>query len=158
MFNSNHCDCNRHMIANKIWSSCKYALRCQEHHAVPQGTAVTLHPPETKSCRIIWCVVQREHIVENCCDLLGFKCFQRLLSVQFIHRKSFWSCYCAFYEDVLHILNSNTALKNKIDNWTKWQTFTWYPGVRFMSSYTPELISRLPSPPPPHPKGKETGK
>ena len=25
-----------------------------------------------KSCRIIWCVVQREHIVENCCDLLGF--------------------------------------------------------------------------------------
>ena len=53
------------------------------HHAVPQGTALCsaiLRPPEVKSCRIIWCVVQREHIVENRCDLLGFKCFQRLLS------------------------------------------------------------------------------
>ena len=46
------------------------------HHAVPWGTALcgaTLHPPEVKSCRIIWCVVQREHIVENHCDLLGFQ-------------------------------------------------------------------------------------
>ena len=44
------------------------------HHAVPQGTVVPwgtalssaiLHSPEVKSCRIIWCVVQREHIVKN---------------------------------------------------------------------------------------------
>ena len=51
------------------------------HHVVPQGTALCsaiLRPPDVKSCRIIWCVVQREHIVENRCDLLGFKCFQRL--------------------------------------------------------------------------------
>ena len=49
------------------------------HHAVPQGTVVhrgtalcsaTLHPPEVKSCRIIWCIVQREHIVENLCNVL----------------------------------------------------------------------------------------
>ena len=25
--------------------------------------------------------------------------------------------------------------KNEINNWTEWQIFTWYPGVRFMSSY-----------------------
>ena len=50
-----------------------------------------LHPPEVKSCRIIWCVVQREHIVENRCDLFGFKCFQRLISMQFIQNKSFWT-------------------------------------------------------------------
>ena len=52
------------------------------HHAVPQDTVVPwgtalcsaiLHSPEAKSHRIIWCVVQREHIVENPCDLLGFK-------------------------------------------------------------------------------------
>ena len=68
------------------------------HHAIPRGTVVprgtalcgaTLHPPEVKSCRIILCVVQREHLVEICCDLLGFKCFQRLLSMQFIQNKSF---------------------------------------------------------------------
>ena len=69
-----------------------------------QGTALcgaTLSPPEVKSCRISWWVVQREHIVENRCDLLGFKCFQRLLSMQFIHRKSFCTFYCAFYKDIL---------------------------------------------------------
>ena len=62
------------------------------HRAVPQGTALcgaTLRPPKVKSCRIIWCVVQRELIVENHCDLLGFKCFQRLLSLQSIQNKSF---------------------------------------------------------------------
>ena len=67
------------------------------HHTVPRGTPLcgaTLCPPEVKSCRIIWCVLQREHIVENCCDLCGFKCFQ---SMQFIHSKSFWTFYCAFY-------------------------------------------------------------
>ena len=68
------------------------------HHAIPRGTVVprgtalcgaTLHPPEVKSCRIILCVVQRKHLVENRCDLLGFKCFQRLLSMQFIQNKCF---------------------------------------------------------------------
>ena len=56
------------------------------HHAEPQGTALcgaTLGPPEVKLCRIIWCVVQREHIVVNRCDLhvVGLNCFQ---SMQFI--------------------------------------------------------------------------
>ena len=67
------------------------------HHVVPQGTvplgtalrSIVLPPPEVKSCRIIWCVIQREHIVENPCDLLGFKYFQRLLNTKFIHSKSF---------------------------------------------------------------------
>ena len=49
------------------------------HPAIPRGTALcgaTLHPPEVKSCRIIWCVVQREPIVENHnCDLLASKDF-----------------------------------------------------------------------------------
>ena len=48
---------------------------------VPQGTelcAATMCPPEVKSYRVIWCVVQREHIVENHCDLLCFKCFQSM--------------------------------------------------------------------------------
>ena len=108
------------------------------HHAVPRGTVVhrgtalcsaTLHPPEVKSCRIIWCIVQREHIVENLCNLLGLKCFQRLLSMQFIQNKSFWTFYCASYKDILHISNPNTAPKNKINNWTKWRIFTLYPGA-----------------------------
>ena len=62
------------------------------HHAVSWGTTLccaTLHPPEIKSWRIIWCIVQREHIVENGCDLLRFKCFQTLQSTQFTHSKSF---------------------------------------------------------------------
>ena len=29
------------------------------------------------------------------------------------------------------LFNPNTALKNKINKWTKWQIFTWYPRVRF---------------------------
>ena len=28
----------------------------------------TLHLPEVNPCRIIWCGIQREHIVENRCD------------------------------------------------------------------------------------------
>ena len=65
------------------------------HHAIPQGTDVprgtalcgaTLRPPEVKSCRIIWCVDQREQIVVI---YLVFKCFQRLLSIQFIQNTSF---------------------------------------------------------------------
>ena len=52
------------------------------YHAVPRGTVVlqgttlcgaTLRLPEVKSCRTIWCIIQREHIVENRCDFLGFK-------------------------------------------------------------------------------------
>ena len=76
----------------------RFVVHYLMHHAVSRGTVVnwytalcgaTLHPPEVKSCIIILCLVHREHIVENCCDLLGFKCFQRLLSMQFIHCKSF---------------------------------------------------------------------
>ena len=120
-------------------------------HAIPWGTVVprgttlcgaTLRPPEVKLCRIIWCIIQREHVVENRCDLPSFKCFQRLLSMQFIQNKSFWTCYCAFYKDILHFLNQNTAPLNKINNWTKWQIFTWYPVVRCMSLYFP-LYSRF---------------
>ena len=112
------------------------------HHAVPRGTVVLrgttlcsaiMRPPEVKSCRIIWCVFHREHIVEIRCDLLGFKCFQRLLSMQFIHNKSFWTFCCAFYKHILHFSNPNTALKNRINNWTKSLIFTWYPRVQFMS-------------------------
>ena len=93
------------------------------HHAVPQDTVVPwgtmlcsaiVHQPEVKSHRIIWCIIQREHIVENPCDLLGFEYFQR--STQFIHSKSFRTLYCAFYKDILHFLNPDTALKNKINN------------------------------------------
>ena len=111
------------------------------HHAIPRGTALcgaTLRSPEIKSCRIILCVIQREYmylyIVENSCGLLGFKCFQRL-NMQFIHGKSFWKFSCAFYKEILHFLNPNTALRDKRNNWTKWWIFTWYPGVRFMSSF-----------------------
>ena len=64
-----------------------------------------------------------------------YKCFQRLLSTQFIHSMSFWTFYCAFYKNILHFLNLDTALKNKINNWTKWWIFSWYPRVWFMSSY-----------------------
>ena len=39
------------------------------HHAL---CGTTLRPPEVKSCGIIWCIIQREHNVENRCDLLGF--------------------------------------------------------------------------------------
>ena len=38
------------------------------HHTVPQGTmlcSATLGPTELKSCRIIWCIVQREQIVKT---------------------------------------------------------------------------------------------
>ena len=60
------------------------------HHSIPRGTALcgaTMRPPEVKSCIIIWCVVQSDHIVENRCNLLGLKCFQRLLRMQFIQNK-----------------------------------------------------------------------
>ena len=51
------------------------------HHAVPQGSTIVpwgttlcnaILRPEVKSCRIIWCIIQREYIVENPCDLIGF--------------------------------------------------------------------------------------
>ena len=90
------------------------------HHTVLRGTALCgafLRPPEIKSCGIIWCVIQREHIVKNRCDLLGFNCFQGLLSMQFIHSiHELLNIYCAFHQDILHFLNWDTALKNKIDN------------------------------------------
>ena len=119
------------------WISCYEILVHMLHHAVPWGTALcgaTLRLPEVKSY-MIWCLVQREHILENCCDILGFKCFQRLLSTPFINSKSFWTFYHAFYKDILHFLNLDTVLKNKINIWTKWQIFTWYPRIWFMSSY-----------------------
>ena len=74
-----------------------------------------------------------------CWKSLWFTCaskdFQRLLSMQFVQNKSFWTFYCAFYKNILHFLNPNTALKNEMNNWTKWRIFTWYPGVRFMLSF-----------------------
>ena len=45
------------------------------HHAVPRGTALcgaTLCLPDVKSCRIIWCVIQRE---QNCWKSLWFTWF-----------------------------------------------------------------------------------
>ena len=93
----------------------------------PWGTALCsaiLCLPEVKLCSIIWCVVQREHIVEKHCDLFGFKYFQRFLSMQFIYSKSVWT-FCAFYKDVLLFLNWDTALKKK--NETKWQIFYLVP-------------------------------
>ena len=98
------------------------------HHVLPRGTALcgaTLRPPEVKSCQNNLVRRSREHNAENNCELLGFKCFQRLQSMQFIHNKSFWTFYCAFYKDILHFLNPNTAHKNKINNWTKWQMFIY---------------------------------
>ena len=121
------------------------------HHAVPQGTIVPwdtalcsaiLRPPEVKSCRIVWCVIQREHIVENPCDLLGFKYFQRLLSTQFIHSKSSWTFYCAFYKDILPFLSTDIALKNKIDDWTKWQIFLGTPGYSLCHHFAPFIFGR----------------
>ena len=113
--------------------------RCKEwfymmHHAVPRGTALcsaTLWPPEVKSCTIIWCVVQREHIVEDLVIYLVLSASKDFLVCNLYRIRTF---YCAFYKDILHFLNPNTTPKNKINNWTKWRIFTWYPGVRFMSS------------------------
>ena len=61
------------------------------------GPDMTAHVQGGSHCSLIV-----EHIAENRSDLLGFKCFQRLLSMQFIHRKSFWKFYGAFYKDILH--------------------------------------------------------
>ena len=100
------------------------------HHAVPWGTTLcgaTLLLPEVRSRRIIWRVVQREYIVENCCDLLGFKCFQSLLSMQFIQNRSFWTFYCAFYKDILHFLNPHTAPRNNIKKLNKMMDFYLVP-------------------------------
>ena len=72
-----------------------------------------LCPAEIRSCRIVWCVLQREHIAENHCDFL-VKCFQRLLSTQFIQR-AFEHFYCAFSKDILPFLYPDTALKNKMN-------------------------------------------
>ena len=70
-----------------IWCTMRYP-RVPLYPGVPDWVV----PPEVKSQRIIWCVVQRKHILlKNHCALLGFKCFQRLLSMQFIHSKSFWT-------------------------------------------------------------------
>ena len=80
--------------------------------------------------------IQYKILFENCCDLLSFKCFQKLPIVRNLYTvKSFWTFHCAFYKDILHFQNQNTALKNKINNWTKCRIFTWYPRVWFMSSF-----------------------
>ena len=117
------------------------------HHAVhqvtvaPRGIALcgaTLHPPEVKSCSIIWCVIQRAHIVENCCDFLVLSASKDFLVCNlYTILKSYCTSYCVFYKDILHFWNPNTAPKNKINNWRKKKKwiFTWYPGARFMSSH-----------------------
>ena len=48
----------------------------------------TLPPPEVKSCRII-CALFKESILLKIVVIFGFKCFQKLLSMQFIQNKSF---------------------------------------------------------------------
>ena len=63
-----------------------------------------------------------------------------ILNMQKLQNKSFWTFYCAFYKEILHFLNPNTVPKYKINNLTKWRIFTWYPGVRFMSSYLEEKL------------------
>ena len=94
-------------------------------HSIPWGTALCgAHPPLVKSCTIIWCIIQREHNVENRCDLLAFMCFQRLLNLYAIHTQNF---YHAFYKDILHFLNLDTALQNKINNWKKFADFHLVP-------------------------------
>ena len=39
--------------------------------------------------------------------------------MQSVHSKSIWTFYCAFYKDILHFLNPNTALTYKINNLPK---------------------------------------
>ena len=84
------------------------------HHAIPRGTALcgaTLRPPEVKSCRIIWCVFQREHILENRCDLSASK----VCTV--IHTEyELLNILLCILQDILHFLNPNTVPKNKINN------------------------------------------
>ena len=99
-----------------------------------------LCPPQVKPCRIIWCVVQRQHIVERVpYDLLGFR---YLIKTSNVH-----NLFTVIYEllNILFcILQRNFALfkpgynwKMKyLNNWTKWQIFTWYPRVRFMPFLT----------------------
>ena len=97
------------------------------HHTVPWGTMLcgaTLRPPEVKSCRIIWCIIQRTwKPLWFTLFLSASKDFK--ICKKKLHRKSFWTFYCAFYKDILHFLNPNTALKNKIT--VKWWIFTWIP-------------------------------
>ena len=93
-----------------IWCTMQYpGYHCTSGPAL---CGATLRPPEVKSYKIICCIVQREHIVENCCDLLGFKCCRGLLSMQFIHSKSFWTFYYAFYKD-------NCTFSTQIQPWKK---------------------------------------
>ena len=91
-----------------IWCTWQYP-------GVRQDTALcgaTLCPPEVKSCTNF---VRCSKIAYSWKPWLGFKCFQRLPSVQFIglHRRSFWRFYRAFYKDILHFLNPNIALEKK---------------------------------------------
>ena len=65
-----------------------------------------------------------------------FKCFERFLSMQFIQNKSIWTFYCAFYKDIFHFLNPNTALKNKINNWTKQQFYLVPRGTVYVIIFT----------------------
>ena len=73
-------------IVGLLFLHTQYDFGTWKYHSTydaPRGTpalcGATLCLPEVKSCRIMWCLVPTEHIVENHCDLLGFKCFQRLL-------------------------------------------------------------------------------
>ena len=87
------------------------------HHAIPRGyqlCGATLRPPGVKSCIIIWCVIQREHILENRCDFTWFYMLPKTsYHAIYTWNKSFWTFYCAFYKDILHFLNPNTVPKNK---------------------------------------------
>ena len=91
-------------------------------------------PPSKKEyCLNIWCLLQRENIVENHCDLLGFKCFQRLLSTYAIYKSE---------RTVEHFINHWAKILCTFkpgyspENRRKWQILTWNPRVRFMPSNT----------------------
>ena len=60
---------------------------------------------------------------------------QRLLSMKFIHGiKSFWT-FIMHSTKIFILFKPRYSPKNENSNWTKWQIFTWYPGVRFMSLF-----------------------
>ena len=71
-----------------------------QYPGVLRWVTPTLRPPEVKLC-----VVQREHIVENRCDLI-LCASQDFISMQFIQSKSFWTFIMhSAFEDILHFLN-----------------------------------------------------
>ena len=66
---------------------------------IPLGTALCgtiLCHLKVNLCRIVWFVIQKEHIVENYFYFPGLKCRQIILSKEFIHKKLL-NIYHVFY-------------------------------------------------------------